>query len=48
MIENIRQVNGGYIIENRNNEYVFKDFSEVVQFLARHFSEVGIGEEWKP
>lgn len=46
MIE-IRQAVGGYIIK-WNQEYVFVTFGEAVQWMARHFSETQIGQEWKP
>lgn len=48
MINEIRQVDGGYIIECGAREHIFVTFEELVNFLAGHFGERGIGETWAP
>jgi len=44
MIE-IEKVSGGYILTH-HGKTVFPSFNALVQYLARHFNEVGIGEDW--
>ena len=46
----IEQADGGYLITTRSGGRVkvVVSFSEVVQFLAGHFGEKKIGEDWKP
>lgn len=44
----IEKVDGGYITTNSSFRKVFVTFDEVVNWLARHFSESEIGKDWEP
>ena len=44
----IRPADGGYILEtNSGQEKIFSSFDDLVQYLAIHFQEIGVGETWE-
>ena len=47
----IEKVENGYVLTGRegsgvHNTYVYKDFEQVIEAIARRFREVGIGENY--